>query len=114
MGDWTADSPGVRRLITVDDLPLPNATPSSDKGPRMVPRPAGALPKAPAGFEVDLLAEGLTHPRKIVTAPKSIAQAPSPSKCEEMRANSQQITRMYWHRSGSCLSMPISFSTASA
>jgi glucose/arabinose dehydrogenase len=35
----------------------------------MVPRPAGALPKAPAGFEVDLLAEGLTNPRKIVTAP---------------------------------------------
>ena len=69
MGDWTADAPGVRRLITVDDLPLPNATPSSDKGPRMVPRPAGALPQAPAGFEVDLLAEGLTNPRKIVTAP---------------------------------------------
>src|SRR5260370_38728865 len=42
MGDWTADAPGVRRLITVDDLPLPNATPSSDKGPRMAPRPAGA------------------------------------------------------------------------
>lgn len=69
MGDWTTDAPGVRRLITVDDLPPPNATPSSDKGPHMVPRPAGALPKAPAGFEVDLLAEGLTNPRKIVTAP---------------------------------------------
>src|SRR5690349_20795988 len=66
MGDWTTDAPGVRRLITVDDLPLPNATPSSDKGPHMVPRPAGVLPKAPPGFEVDLLAEGLTNPRKIV------------------------------------------------
>jgi hypothetical protein len=26
MGDWTSDSPGVRRRITVADLPPPNAT----------------------------------------------------------------------------------------
>src|SRR5581483_6323112 len=58
MGDWTTDAPGVRRLITVADLPPPNATPSSNNGPRIVPRPAGAWPKVPPGFVVELLAEG--------------------------------------------------------
>ena len=29
----------------------------------------GAWPKAPTGFEVDLLAEHLSNPRKIITAP---------------------------------------------
>jgi glucose/arabinose dehydrogenase len=69
MGDWTTDSPGVRRLITVNDLPQPYATHSAAQFSRVVPRPAGAWPKVPSGFEVDLLAEGLNNPRKIVTAP---------------------------------------------
>jgi hypothetical protein len=47
MGDWTTDAPGVRRLITVGDLPRPYATSASDNGPHLVPRPAGAWPKAP-------------------------------------------------------------------
>ena len=33
---------------------------------------------------------------------------------DEMRASSQHMTRMNWQRGGSCLSMPRSFSTASA
>ena len=69
MGDWTTDAPGVRRLITVDDLVPPYATSSSDNGPKVVSRPPDAWPKAPAGFKVDLLAEKLNNPRKIVTAP---------------------------------------------
>jgi glucose/arabinose dehydrogenase len=69
MGDWTTDAPGVRRVIVVDDLPAPYNTPSVDNGPHLVPRPAGAWPKVPPGFEVDVLAEGLTNPRKITTAP---------------------------------------------
>jgi glucose/arabinose dehydrogenase len=69
MGDYTTDAPGVRRLITVEDLAAPFATSSSDNGPKLVPRPPGASPKAPAGFEVDLVAEKLNNPRKIVTAP---------------------------------------------
>jgi glucose/arabinose dehydrogenase len=68
-GDWTTDRPGVRRLITVADLPEPFATRSVDNGPSLVPRPEGAWPMAPAGFEVDLLAEGLRNPRKIIAAP---------------------------------------------
>src|SRR5438477_2288326 len=69
MGDWTTDAPGVRRLIRAEDLPPAYATKSVDRGPHVVPRPAGALPKVPAGFEVDLLAEGLKNPRRITTAP---------------------------------------------
>ena len=69
MSDYTTDAPGVRRKIVVADLPPPHATPSTDNGPHMVPRPEGAVPKAPAGFKVDLLASGFNNPRKIVTAP---------------------------------------------
>jgi glucose/arabinose dehydrogenase len=68
-GDYTTDAPGVRRLITVVDLPAPGATKSVDNGPKMVPRPQDAWPQAPAGFVVELFAENLTNPRKIVTAP---------------------------------------------
>jgi glucose/arabinose dehydrogenase len=69
MGDFTTDAPGVRRLITVDDLPAPYATSSSRSFSRVVSRPSDAQLKVPAGFEVSLLAEGLNNPRKIVTAP---------------------------------------------
>jgi glucose/arabinose dehydrogenase len=69
LGDWTTDAPGVRRRITVDDLPEPYDTPSVDNGPRIVPRPEGAWPRAPKGFKVTEFAKGLENPRKIVTAP---------------------------------------------
>jgi glucose/arabinose dehydrogenase len=69
LGDCTTDAPGVRRRLTVADIPKPYSTPNADKGPKMVKRPAGALPKAPAGFEVELFAEGLNNPRLIRTAP---------------------------------------------
>jgi glucose/arabinose dehydrogenase len=69
MGDFSSDAPGVRRVITAADLPAPYATPSARNMAFIAPRPAGALPKVPAGFTVDLLAEGLSNPRKIITAP---------------------------------------------
>ena len=69
MGDWASDAPGVRRVIRLADLPPPKDTPSSDNGPHMVHRPADAWPKAPPGFVVELLAQGLSNPRKIITAP---------------------------------------------
>ena len=69
LGDWTTDTPGVRRRITVDDLPKPYDTESVDNGPRMVPQPEGAWPKAPAGFKVERYVAGLNNPREIVTAP---------------------------------------------
>ena len=69
LGDWTTDAPGVRRRITAADLPKPYATRSVDAGSRVVPRPAGAWPKAPAGFKVEEFATGLQNPRLIRTAP---------------------------------------------
>ena len=51
LGDWTTDAPGVRRKITVDDLATPYDTPSAFNFPRVAPRPEGAWPKAPEGFE---------------------------------------------------------------
>ncbi|HZV35483.1 MAG TPA: sorbosone dehydrogenase family protein [Verrucomicrobiae bacterium] len=68
-GDWSTDAPGVRRLIKLNDLPLPYASKSVDNGPRVVPRPPDAMPQTLPGFKVDLLATGLNNPRKIVTAP---------------------------------------------
>ncbi len=68
-GDWSTDAPGVRRRITVADLPPPYASPSVDNGASMVPRPDGAMPQAPAGFHVSEFAGDLHNPRNIVTAP---------------------------------------------
>src|SRR3954449_10608477 len=69
LGDWTTDAPGVRRKITVDDLATPYDTPSAMNFPRVSPRPEGAWPKAPEGFEVTEFAKGFTEPRVIVRAP---------------------------------------------
>src|ERR1700722_2892233 len=71
-------SPGLARKITAQDLPQP-------RPPDIVPkvrmylaagfgrggtRPANAIPKAPAGFQVDLyVASGLTTPRQMRRAP---------------------------------------------
>ena len=63
------DAPGVRRHITLADLPAPYATPSVDNGAHMVPRPEGALPHVPPGFAVQAYATDLDNPRKIVAAP---------------------------------------------
>lgn len=69
LGDWTTDAPGVRRKLTLDDLPAPYDTPSKDNFPQVVRRPDGAMPRAPEGFVVNEFAARLNNPRKIVTAP---------------------------------------------
>jgi glucose/arabinose dehydrogenase len=70
LGDWTTDAPGVRRKLTLDDLPPPFETPSVDNGPRrMIRRPEGVWPRAPEGFTVTEFATGLNTPRKIIAAP---------------------------------------------
>jgi len=67
--DYRSERPGIRRKITVADLPKPFATASSGNGPTLVPRPKDAWPIAPEGFHVDLYASGLDNPRLIRTAP---------------------------------------------
>src|SRR5260370_26795536 len=61
-GAFAADSKDVK-------LPPPFATPSSDNGPHVVDRPEGADLKLPAGFQVDIYAEGFTQPRFMAIGP---------------------------------------------
>ncbi len=68
-GDWRADKPGVVRLIRPQDLPRPGATPSSANTSHVVPRPTAAVPKVPAGFKIELFANGLSGPRQMRVAP---------------------------------------------
>src|SRR5215813_1137804 len=67
--DAAALTPGTFHKITPATLPKPFATPSALNFGRVVKRPDGAWPKAPAGFKVELFATDLKSPRKIITAP---------------------------------------------
>ncbi len=67
--DALHESPGVMRHVTTADLPAPNPSQSVDNGAKMVDRPEGVWPKAPAGFKVELYATGFDNPRLIRTAP---------------------------------------------
>ena len=67
--DYSQEHPGVRRHLTVADLPQPMPDQSVDNGANMVPRPKDAWPQAPKGFKVELYAQGFTQPRLILTAP---------------------------------------------
>jgi glucose/arabinose dehydrogenase len=67
-----ADAPGRKHLIRAQDLPRPFASRAVDNPPVLVPRAGGALPQAPAGFKVNVFAEGLggtNAPRKMAVAP---------------------------------------------
>ncbi|MDR3736198.1 MAG: PQQ-dependent sugar dehydrogenase [Acidobacteriaceae bacterium] len=67
--DFTKQAPGVRRKLTVGDLPKPYATQSVDVRNTPVPRPANAWPAVPKGFKVELYAAEIPAPRLIRTAP---------------------------------------------
>jgi glucose/arabinose dehydrogenase len=69
MGDWRSDAPGVRRRITIADLPPPNASRSASNSPRVVSRPRGAQLQVPAGFKIEQYASGFRDPRVLRTAP---------------------------------------------
>jgi len=73
-------SPGLARKITAQDLPQPNIPPLLPRVrmymnlatgfARRGARPENAIPKAPAGFKVDIFAgSGLTNPRQMRRAP---------------------------------------------
>src|SRR5689334_8901030 len=66
---YDQQQPGRTHHITVADLPAPYASPSVDNGSRVMRRPDNAWPQAPAGFKVELYADGLTNPRLLRTAP---------------------------------------------
>lgn len=67
--DFRRERPGVAHRITVADLPAPGASAAVRNPPKMVPRPANAIPEALPGYTASLYAEGLDNPRLIRTAP---------------------------------------------
>ena len=67
--DFRYEKPGAVRKITVQDLPQPYASKSSDNSPELVARPENAWPVALPGFKVELYATGLENPRTLRTAP---------------------------------------------
>jgi glucose/arabinose dehydrogenase len=69
MGDWTSDAPGVRRRITVKDLPPPSSNVLPINRARVIERPEGAQLRVPPGFKIELYAEGFRDPRYLLTAP---------------------------------------------
>lgn len=69
MGDWTQDAPGVRRKITVDDLPPPDVSHPPVNSPIVVARPANAQLRVPPGFKIDMFASGFQDPRVLRFAP---------------------------------------------
>lgn len=64
-------SPGLARKITAQDLPQPMPPAGLGGGfGRGATRPESAIPKAPAGFKVDIyVGAGLTNPRQMRRAP---------------------------------------------
>src|SRR5438445_1930532 len=69
MGDWTTDAPGVRREITVQDLPATSSNILSINSPRVVGGLETAQLQVPSGFKIDLYASGFRDPRFLLTAP---------------------------------------------
>ena len=67
--DAAHESPGIRRHLTVADLPAPAPEQSVDNGPTLVARPDSAWPIAAKGFKVELYWTGLDNPRLLRTAP---------------------------------------------
>ena len=59
---WAADPP---------KLPPPFATPSVRNTPKVVPQPAGAKLNVPAGFTMELVAEGFKTPRYMLLGPNN-------------------------------------------
>ncbi len=60
--DWNQQQPGVRRKITVADLPAPNSAEAVNNTPHLIVKPQDAWPIAPAGFKVTLYAGGDAKP----------------------------------------------------
>ena len=67
MGGWQQDNPGVKRLLTPQDLPPVGKGTRNDA--EVVPMPAGAKPRVPPGFTAEMVASGLDGPRVIREAP---------------------------------------------
>jgi glucose/arabinose dehydrogenase len=63
------DQPGQKFLLKPSDLPKPYASPAVANKNEVIPRAAGVMPAAPAGFKVSIYATGLTFARFPAVAP---------------------------------------------
>jgi glucose/arabinose dehydrogenase len=68
-GDWTQDAPGVTRHISAGDLEPAQLANSGYNGPQGKAMPADAMPKAPTGYKVEMVASGIKNPRAMRFAP---------------------------------------------
>jgi glucose/arabinose dehydrogenase len=66
---WTADQPGDLHHIKPTDLTVPFASDSAGNGPKLAPRPDGAMPAVPKGFKIGIYADKLGKPRLPLRAP---------------------------------------------
>ena len=66
---WTADKPSDLHHIKPGDLVAPFASESAGNGPKLAPRPDGAMPAVPKGFKVGVYADNLGKPRLPLRAP---------------------------------------------
>jgi glucose/arabinose dehydrogenase len=66
---FNSDAPGVRRKLTLEDLPAPNEEQSVKNQPDIIDPPEGASPQVPQGFVVTRFATELKAPRMLRTAP---------------------------------------------
>jgi glucose/arabinose dehydrogenase len=69
--DWKGDAPGRVHRIDALHLAEPHATPSARNFPRVVERPAGALLSLPPRFSVNVFAQNLVGPRRMLVAPNA-------------------------------------------
>src|SRR5258708_38747889 len=61
--DYTKEHPGVRRKVTVADLPQPYAPESANNSAAIAPRPDGVMPQTLPGVKAEQVATGLENPR---------------------------------------------------
>src|SRR5437762_12727258 len=87
MGDWTSDGPGVRRKITVEDLPAPSSNVLAINLPRDIGRPADTRLQVQPGFKIALYAGGFRDPRFLPTTPNGVIFV------TERRANQIKVLR---------------------
>jgi glucose/arabinose dehydrogenase len=73
--DWSQQAPGVRHKITLADLPAPAPEQAVANGPKLIPRPAGAIPIAPPGFKVTLYAGGDSTPLQRADATQHMSRS---------------------------------------
>jgi len=68
-GDWRKDKPGVRRILTAQDLPAASLLHSANNHAEVTKMPEGAHPLVPEGFSAELIVSGIRNPRNARIAP---------------------------------------------